>query len=242
MKRLVWFAVVLGLTACASRSAPPVRLGSAADVGRGLNNAGEATIPAGGTIVFQGDDLLYGAESPKKRGESRAGRRSTAGIPDQIFKLLGRRVTVQIHASPGETIRAGIERWKGRPIGDLLVVSYGHGDAAAGTTQADYRAALTEIVTSARAAGVPLFLITAPTAGDPELNVRLWVYRDVMRAMAAQGTAVFESQPSLDAQALHGGQQGAQSDAAYRAIAGLILQHIRLAPSRAAPSAPPGST
>lgn len=239
MKRLVLLALMLELAGCAARPAgPAVRLGLARDVGQGLNNAGEATIPVGGAIVFQGDDFIYGVKRPRraKTAVQAVSVRSPAAVPDQVFKQLGRRVTVQIHASPKDTITSGTERWKGQPVGDLLVLSYAYGDAAAGTSQADYRAALQAAVSSARAAGTPVFLIVPPNSSDDVLNRKLDVYRQVMRELAARGTGVFEAQQSLDAQRIRPAPSAALDDLAYTAIAGVVLQHIKLGPPRQAGS------
>lgn len=219
------------LAACAplrTSSFPPP---SADEIGPKLDNYGEAVLPPNGLVVLEGDDLAYGAD-PKAGRAAQGGappRQSSASIGRTLQKVLGRRVKVETRASPGETISKGEARSADAPQGNLVILSYGYGDALAHTPAEVFGAALRQMIQAAHAQGAAVFLLVYPQLKDPTLNGEIEPYRAQMRQIGPEtGAEVFEAAQDMT-------RVGAPPDGvalqpkAYQAIAGGMIPYIRIA-------------
>lgn len=224
--------LALCLAACAAPNAGRRPTASPGEVGAALNAYGQATVPVGGLVAFQGDDLFYGPSIKRGRpginGSSTP--RSATPIPETVFRVLGRRVSAQIRAFPGDTIEAGVKRWAGRPPVNLLIVSYAYGDAKAKTPLATYKAALEALIASTKAAGGAVILVVPPSSANAALDGQLEPYRAVIRSLRQTGTSVLEANDALNSIKEPRVRTPAQRDQGYRAIAGAIVPYIRIAP------------
>jgi lysophospholipase L1-like esterase len=153
----------VGLSACFTLRqgtfAPP----TAAEVGPVLDNYGEAVVPAHGLIVVQGDELIYGvADHSRRPGINGSQVHRTATTITETMRQALQAVDIVNQGYPGDTAAMGARRWSDAPVGNLAILSYGYGDAAANTPVADYERALREMVRRARAQGAAVFLIPTP--------------------------------------------------------------------------------
>ncbi len=226
---LVLTVLAAGLGGCSLNQgsfSPP----TAAEVGPVLDNYGEAVIPDHGVIVVQGDDLVYGV-SPRSRRPGLNGStvpRTESTITETLRRVLRRAVVVN-RGYPGDSARDGALRWAGEPVGNLLILSYGFGDALSKTPVNAYADALTNMVQRAHAQGAAVFLIPSPPVADPKLNAAVEPYRVALRAVGAQQDAeVFEPQAQLTLFKTPLAKGVAQTPEVYRAIAGGLVPYIRI--------------
>ncbi len=148
-------AVLLG--GCQHRPRAPeplLREGRTEEIGPHLTNYGQAVLPRGGTITVWSDDLVPSAAPPDRK------RAKTISFAAALAAATGLRVDDQ--SRPGETISGALKRLPATPVGDLVVLAFGYGDAAASTPPAAFAAALRDLVAAAHARGAPVLILTEP--------------------------------------------------------------------------------
>jgi hypothetical protein len=244
LKRLTLSVLLtLGLSGCFTLRqgtfAPP----TLAEVGPVLNNYGEAVVPAHGMIVARGDDLIYGVGLHSRRAGLNGSSVSRTGVTiTETLRQALKPVTIVNQGYPGDTVIASTRRWADAPVGNLLILSYGYGDAAAKTPIADYDSALRDMVRRAHAEGAAVFLIpTPPMAATPTtpgktpqatpalVNAAIEPYRAVMRRIGQEENAeVFEPQSELTRIKATPTSTIAQTSAIYQAIAAGLVPYIRI--------------
>jgi hypothetical protein len=214
-----------------------------AEVGPVLDNYGEAVVPAHGLIVARGDDLIYGVGLHSRRAgiNGSSVTRARATITETLRQAL-KGVTIVNEGYPGDTVISSARRWADAPAANLLILSYGYGDAEAKTPLADYESALRDMVRRAHARGAAVFLIPTPpmaptptTAGTtpkttPALvNAAIEPYRAVMRRIGQEENAeVFEPQAEITRIKATPTRTIAQTPDIYQAIAAGLVPYIRI--------------
>ena len=223
---VVVLAVCVG--GCAFRKPSPIiptlRSGSAEEVGPRLSNYSEATVPRNGLIVVRSDDFV-GAPAPLlKKKQKPIG---SINLADALSKASGLEVVDQ--SQPFETLENAAQRLKGAPVGNLVVISYGFGDAAA-KSKADFRAALIAMIKDAHDRGAAVYLVVEPATALP-LSAPVEAYRNIFRSVAAAEGAGLIDAPAILQKAGRGPSQTAiQTKAAVDIIAGNIATYIKVAP------------
>ncbi|MHB8286493.1 MAG: SGNH/GDSL hydrolase family protein [Caulobacteraceae bacterium] len=224
--------------------APP----TAADVGPVLDNYGEAIVPVHGLIVVQGDDLIYGvADHSRREGINGSAVHRTGTTITETLRQVLKGVAIVNQGYPGDTAAMGAQRWADAPVGNLVVLSYGYGDAAAKTPVADSDRALRGMVRRAHAQGAAVFLIpTPPMAATPPVvskkpqpvshlltTADFEPYRAAMRQIGQdESVEVFEPQAELTRVKATPTKTVAQSSEIYQAIAGGLVPYIRIVPAK----------
>jgi hypothetical protein len=205
--------------------------GNAADVGPVLNNYSQFTVPKNGLIVVEGDGLAYGSSARGKEPgiNGSSAPRSPTPFPETLSHLLG--VRVENRGYPGDTIAKGEEHWRGQPVGNLLIISYGYEDAKAGTSKADYEAVLNLMISQASSQGAGVILLLAPIYADKTLSEHAEASRNAMREAKAhfrtQSFDVWQTQWIFSHRYTDGSYQ---SDSLYKALAYTIAPYIAVAP------------
>lgn len=236
--------VSIGLSGCFTVRqgvfAPP----TAAEVGPVLDNYGEAVAPAHGRIVAQGDDLIYGvADHSRRPGINGSSVHRTGVTITETLRQTLKSVTIVNQGYPGDTAAMGARRWAQAPVGNLVILSYGYGDAAAKTPLADYDLALRGMVQRAHDQGAAVFLIPTPPMAAAPLNpgqkpkpglhllttADIEPYRAAMRKIGLDESAeVFEPQAEITRVKAFPTKTIAQSPEIYQAIAGGLVPYIRI--------------
>jgi lysophospholipase L1-like esterase len=249
LKRLILPLVLpalmsVGLSGCFTLRpgvfAPP----TAAEVGPVLDNYGEAVVPAHGLIVVQGDDLIYGvADHSRREGINGSTAHRTGVTITETLRQALKAVSIVNQGYPGDTAAMGAQRWADAPVGNLLILSYGYGDAVAKTPAADYELALRSMVQRAHAQGAAVFLIpTPPLAAAPVIpgqkpkpgphlltSADIEPYRAVMRKIGQdESVEVFEPQAEITRVKATPTRTIAQSPEIYQAIAAGLVPYIRI--------------
>ena len=221
-------------------SAPNVRpAGKPADIGQGLSNFGQATIPADGLIVVEGDGLAYGTDPRGRLGGINGSplKRTALPFPEGLAKAL--RVTVENRGFPGDTLARGEARWAGQPTGSVLILAYGYGDAQAKTPAAAYTATLDRMVAAAQAKGSSVFLVVPPLVGNAAFDGLVEPYRVAARQEASRFrvgildtpvliAANIRPQPAIfEARGANGGHEFSEE---YKLIANSLATYILIAP------------
>ncbi len=227
-KALSAAALLLLVAGCVHKPAPAallVRPGLAADVGPHLSNYSEATVPANGVIVLRSDDFA----GPDAASEPHKGRPArTVKLADALAAATGLKVVDQ--SMLGETIEAAAERLKTAPVGDLLVICYGFGDAAA-TDAGDFDATLTAMIEAAEAQGAAVYLVVEPVSGS-KLSDAVEAYRNLTRsAGAAHGAGVIDANAGITKAEFGPGKSAYQTPAAVKLIAGSLAAYLKIAPA-----------
>ena len=233
--------LVLALAGCALRprstNFAPV---TAAEAGPELDNYGEAIVPARGLIVVQGDDVVYGTATRGGRAgiNGSAVKRTSTTITESMRRVL-KGVRIVNRGYPGDSVLAGAKRWSGEPVGDLLILSYGFGDAKAKTPAAAYKAALGAMIRHAHAQGAAVFVVPSPPVTDLTLDRGLAPYAALAREAAAEeGAEVFEPFAEMTRVKAKQAKGAAQTSMTYIGVAGGLVQYIKVAPP-ASSSQPP---
>jgi lysophospholipase L1-like esterase len=244
LKRLIVPLILsLGLSGCFTLRQGTFAAPTLAEVGPVLDNYGEAVVPAHGLIVARGDDLIYGVGLRSRRsganGSSVARTRVT--VTETLRQAL-KRVTIVNEGYPGDTVISSAQRWADAPAANLLILSYGYGDAEAKTPLPDYESALRDMVRRAHARGAAVFLIpTPPMAVTPTavgktprtppalVNAAIEPYRAVMRMVGQEENAeVFEPQAEITRIKATPTRTIAQTPDIYQAIAAGLVPYIRI--------------
>jgi hypothetical protein len=181
--------------------------------------------------VLQGDDAIYGAfrhgRRPPINGADEP--RGASTLADSLRRYV-RHVTIVDHGFPGDTVAKSTARWAGQPAGNLLILSFGYGDFRAGTSVADFTAALTQRVEQAEAQGAAVFIVTTPPATDVKL-AGLNVYRAAAQQVGSKaGVDVFDSADALVKAYVPPPRDDHGGAALYQAIAGAIAPYIQVVP------------
>jgi hypothetical protein len=245
LRRLILPVILsVGLTGCFTLRqgafAPPTM----AEVGPVLDNYGEAVVPAHGLIVARGDDLIYGVGRHSRRAGINGSSVARTGVTiTETLRQALKRVTVVNQGYPQDTVISSAQRWADGPAPNLLILSYGYGDAAARTPPADYESALRDMVRRAHARGAAVFLIPTPlmaatptTPGKTPKTTPALVdsaiepYRAVMRRIGQEENAeVFEPQAEITRIKATPTRTIAQTPDIYQAIAAGLVPYIRIA-------------
>jgi len=232
MKRLLilGLAAATPLAACL-HTAPPALHATAAEIGPTPDNYSEAVIPAGGAIVLQGDDVIYGGlvhgRRPPINGADE--KRGASTLADNLRHVM-RHVTIVDHGFPGDTVEESVKRWAGQPVGDLLILSFGYGDFRAKTKVADFTAALTQLVRQAQAKGAAVFIITTPPSTDSKLSGLNAYSAAAQQVGVAQGVDVFDSSAALTSAKVLPSKDEHGSAAIYQVIASAMVPYIQVVP------------
>lgn len=232
--RILVLAAVTPLAGCL-HPAPPTPHATAAQIGPTPDNFSEAVIPAGGMIVLQGDDAIYGEARHGRRPPINGAdeRRGDHTLADSLHRIL-RDVTIVDHGFPGDTVERSAERWAGQPVGNLLILSFGYGDYRAKTKVADFTQALTKLVRQAQAERAAVFIITTPPTTSPQL-FGLNDYRAAAQQVGvSQGVDVFDSTAALTNATTPPAKDEYGGAAIYSVIAGTMIPYIQIvAPAKA---------
>jgi hypothetical protein len=200
--------------------------GSAAEVGPRLDNYGQATAPRDGVIVVRGDDFLPAPPSQDASIKGRPGK--SISLAEALARTTSLKVIDQEQA--GETIADAEERLDEEPVGNLLVICYGFGDAVAQTNMAQFKATLRRMIRSAQARGAAVYLVVEPATTLPR-SATVEPYRNAVRVVAgAEGAGVIDAPPALAAAGLGPSKVKIQPNDAVKLIAGLIRRYIKIAP------------
>jgi hypothetical protein len=231
MKHLLTLALVAAVPMAGCLRSPPALRATASQIGPVPDNYGEAVIPEGGTIVLQGDDLIYGdfprGHRPPINGADK--RRGALTLADSLHRFVPH-VTIVDHGFPGDTVEKSAERWAGQPVGDLLILSFGYGDFRVLTSAPAYSAALTKLVEQAQAKGAAVFIVTTPPTTSKKL-LDLEAYRTLSRTVAAkEGVDVFDSGIAMLRAGLPPPADDHGRSAIYQAIAGAMVPYIQVVP------------
>jgi len=231
MKRLLILALAAAAPMSGCLHPAPVLHATAAQIGPELDNYSEAVIPEGGTIVLQGDDTIYGGLPHGHRAPINGADEKRGGVTlaDSLHRSMPH-VTIVDHGFPGDTVAKSAERWAGRPVGNLLILSFGYGDVHAQTPVAAFTTALTKLVHQAQTQGAAVFIVTPPpTTGKDRWG--LAVYREAaMNVGAKEGVAVFDSTDTLQKTGLSPSKDDHASADITQAIAGAMVPYIQVIP------------
>jgi hypothetical protein len=234
MKRSSVVLAMIAATAMLGCTVPQA-LGQPADPaastpGPELDSYGRATVPQDGLVVVMGDDLAYGSDPrgnvPGANGSTV--RRSSSAISEQLQRLFGS-LQVENRGYPGDTLAEGIKRWQDAPAGDLLILTYGLGDATAKTPPDEFTNTLRNFIRSSRDHGAAVFVIVWPALKDPALNAALEPYRIAERTIAPdEGAAVIEAYKVAEKIKAPPSNRSYQQPELYSALAGTIATYVRV--------------
>ncbi len=209
----------------AARATPALRTGSLDELGPRLSNYSEATIPRDGLIVVRSDDFV-GSSAPASARKKQK-RVITISLADALAGATALPVVDQ--SKPAETLEAAAQRLKNAPVGNLLIICYGFGDAAA-SFKTDFRDALIAMIRAAQNQGAAVYLVAEPATALP-LSAAAEPYRAIFRSVAAsQGAGLIDAPTILQKANLGPSETAVQPRAAVNVIAGNLATYIKLAP------------
>jgi hypothetical protein len=196
-------------------------------------------VPADGLIVVSGDDFVKPGVTPPRL-------KARKGAPPLSFaEVLAKDTAVRVHdeTKAGSTLEEGADRFALGPAPNLLVISYGFGDAFAGTKPAAFRHDLQAMIKGAQARGAAVYVVVEPpTAAD--LSKRTEPFRQATRDLAAaNGAGLIDvappPKPGAPPAAVQVGVMTTPAktpaDLDLSLIAGQVAQYVKVAPALGAP-------